>query len=281
MTISGATRLAGVVGRPVDHSLSPVIHNAWIAAAGIDAAYVAFPVAEGRFDAFVEGLRGGAVAGLNVTVPYKEDALELADFATDRAHHAGAANLLVYDADGTVRADNTDGEGLLAALAEQAPSLSLDGAKVVVLGAGGAAKGAVLALSEAGAGEVVIVNRTQSRAQALANSLRGPAVAAEWGSPLAFEDAALVVNATTLGLSGDGGPDVPFELLPAGAVVMDMVYRPLRTALLEGAAAAGLTSVDGLAMLIGQARPSFQAMFCQAPPASVDVRGLALAALGG
>jgi shikimate dehydrogenase len=281
MSLSGTTRLAGVVGRPVAHSLSPVLHNAWIAAAGLDAAYVAFPIAEGRLDAFIDGLRGGAVAGLNVTVPYKEDALALADVASERAHRAGAANLLVFDADGTVRADNTDGEGLLAALAEQAPALTIEGAKVVVLGAGGAAKGAVLALSDAGAYEVVIVNRTQSRAQALANSLRGPAVAAEWGSDLAFSDAALVVNATTLGLSGDAGPEVPFALLPPGAVVMDMVYRPVRTGLLEGAAAAGLTTVDGLAMLIGQARPSFEAFFDMAPPSTLDVRAVALAALGG
>jgi shikimate dehydrogenase len=278
LPISGATVVAGVAGAPVAHSLSPLIHNAWLAAAGIDAVYVAFsPPAEG-FAAFAKGLAGGAVRGLNVTVPFKEAALALADEASAAAQRAGAANLLVFEPDGTIRADNTDGIGLLAALAEQAPGFDVRRGPAVILGGGGAARGVAAALVAAGAPQVRLINRTEARAEAIAAAL-GAGVQALAASAAAFEDAALVVNATTLGLGGGAGPALPFERTPPSAVVMDMVYRPLRTEFLARAAAAGRTTVDGLAMLVGQARPSFEALF-GAPPPDIDVRGLCLAALG-
>jgi len=278
MTISGATVVAGVAGAPVAHSLSPLIHNAWIAAASLDAVYVPFtPPAEG-FEAFARGLRGGAVRGLNVTVPFKETALALADSASDRARSAGAANLLTFAPGGEIVADNTDGAGLLAALAEQAPGFDVTGGPVMILGAGGAARGAAAALAVAGAREIRIVNRTRQRAEALAIAV-GPAARALELAPAAFEDAHLIVNATTLGLGGGYGPAAAFAAAREGAVVLDMVYRPLRTEFLERAAKAGLTTVDGLAMLIGQAAPSFEAFFGAAPPA-IDVRALCLAKLG-
>lgn len=276
--ISGATVVAGVAGAPVAHSLSPLIHNAWLEAAGIDGVYVAFsPPADG-FTAFARGLGGGAIRGLNVTVPFKEDALRLADAVSAAARRAGAANLLVFEADGRIRADNTDGAGLLAAIAEQAPGFDVRRGPVVILGAGGAARGAAAALVDAGAPDVRLVNRTHARAVARAAEL-GSGVRAVEASVGAFRDASLIINATTLGLGGGPGPDVPLEQAPPDAVVMDMVYKPLRTGLLERAAAAGRVTVDGLAMLIGQARPSFQTFF-GAPPPDIDVRGLCLAALG-
>jgi shikimate dehydrogenase len=274
--ISGATALAGVVGAPVAHSLSPLIHNAWLEAAGIDGVYVAFAPREDRFTAFAAGLAGGAVRGLNVTVPFKEAALRLADDASAAARRAGAANLLVFEADGRIRADNTDGAGLIAALAEQAPGFDVLSGPVVMLGAGGAARGAAAALLDAGAPEVRLINRTADRAIALAATLGAGARVVE-PSAGAFADAALVVNATTLGLNGGAGADVPFER--TGAVVMDMVYRPLRTEFLRRAVVAGRATVDGLAMLIGQARPSFEALF-GAPPPDIDVRSVCIAALG-
>ncbi len=276
--ISGATVVAGVAGSPVAHSLSPLIHNAWLEAAGIDGVYVAFSPREDGFAAFAKGLAGGAVRGLNVTVPFKEEALRLAGEASLAAGRAGAANLLVFEPDGSIRADNTDGTGLLAGLAEQAPGFDVRAGPVVILGAGGAARGAAAALLDAGAPDVRLINRTASRALALAAEL-GPAVRVVEPSTAAFADAALIVNATTLGLGGDGGADVPFRATPTACVVLDMVYRPLRTEFLMRAAAAGRTPVDGLAMLIGQARPSFEALF-GAPPPDIDVRGLCLAALG-
>ena len=145
-TITGKTLVAGVAGAPVAHSLSPLIHNAWLEAAGIDGVYVAFtPPADG-FAAFARGLAGGAIRGLNVTVPFKEVALDIATRASDRATRAGAANLLVFEPGGEIRADNTDGEGLIGALAAQAPGWRPGAGPVVILGAGGAARGAAAAL---------------------------------------------------------------------------------------------------------------------------------------
>jgi shikimate dehydrogenase len=276
--ISGLTRVAGVAGAPVAHSLSPRIHNAWLEAADIDGVYVAFTVPADGFTAFAKGLAGGAVRGLNVTVPFKEAALALADAPSPAARRAGAANLLIFERDGQIRADNTDGAGLLAAIAEQAPGFDARGGPVVILGAGGAARGAAAALLDAGAPEVRLINRTVARAEAIAEAL-GAGVRVAAAEPRSFEDATLIVNATTLGLGGGPGPDVPFDKTPPSAVVMDMVYRPLRTEFLTRATAAGRTTVDGLAMLIGQAGPSFEALF-DAPPPAIDVRAICLAALG-
>jgi shikimate dehydrogenase len=276
--ISGRALVAGVVGFPVDHSLSPLIHNAWIEAAGLDAVYAPFAPLRHRFASLVDGLRGGAVRGLNVTVPFKEEALALASLATDRARRAGAANLLLFDADGAIRADNTDGVGLLAALRRQAPGFDPRAGPAVVLGAGGAARGAVAALADAGAPEVRIVNRTHARAVELAAAIGAPARASLPGEA-AFAEASLIVNATSLGLGGGEGPAADFSAAASGCVVLDMVYRPLRTPFLGRATAAGLATAHGLEMLIAQAEPSFEAFFGQAPP-RIDVRGLCLAELG-
>lgn len=279
--LTGATVVAGVVGSPVRHSLSPLIHNAWLDAAGIDGVYAPFPVVEARFPTLLEGLRGGAVRGLNVTLPFKELALSAADRPTHRAKAAAAANLLVFEEDGTIFADNTDGIGLLGAFAAQVPDFDPQAGAVVVLGAGGAARGAVAAFVDAGASEVRIVNRTQSRGEALARSMTGPVVAHPWDSAAsAFEDAIAVINATSAGLSGEGVLEMPLEATPPEAVVMDMVYKPLRTPFLQRAAKLGRRTVDGLEMLIRQARPSFEAFYGAAPPAEADVRRLALQALG-
>ena len=280
MRISGATTVAGVVGAPVRHSLSPLIHNAWIEAAGVDGVYVALTPDPAHFPKLLDGLRGGALRGLNVTLPFKEVALAAADQVSERARRAGAANLLVFEPHGTITADNTDGEGLLWAFAEQAPDLNFTERPVVVLGAGGAARGAVAALLDAGAPEVRIVNRTLARAEAIAEAVDGPVTVHEWGGLReAMSASSVVINATSLGLAGKDPLAVSFDGLQAGAVVMDRVYRPLRTAFLARAASEGFTTVDGLAMLIGQAAPSFKAFFGQAPPTSVDVRRLALAVL--
>lgn len=271
--ISGAALIAGVAGSPVTHSLSPLIHGAWLTAAEIDGAYV--PFAPANFIDFAQGLRGGAVRGLNVTIPFKEDALSLADEADDLARLAGAANLLLFPKDGRILARNTDGPGMLGALAGQAPGFDPTSAPAVVFGAGGAARGAVAALTLAGSPEVRIVNRTFARAEDLAAELGAVAVA---DAQNALAGAGLIVNATSLGLGGGPGPLTDFSAASAGAVVLDMVYKPLETDFLRAARAAGLTAVDGLEMLIRQAMPSFEAFYGQPPP-DLDVRALALAAL--
>ncbi|MBU1324214.1 MAG: shikimate dehydrogenase [Alphaproteobacteria bacterium] len=257
---------AGVVGWPIGHSLSPVIHGAWIAAAGLDATYEAFAAAdEAAFDALIRRGRDGVIRGLNVTAPWKLRALDSADEATETARRAGSANLLVFR-DGRVSADSTDGTGVLQALAEQAPDLALAGSRVTLLGAGGAARAAAAALLDAGA-RVGVINRGVTRARELESAL-GVIVQ----SPDDLVAADLVVNA----LPVDPGVDV--RVLKPGAVVMDMTYRPLLTPLLAAARARGLTIVDGLAMLIGQARPSFRDLYGTDAP-DIDVRALCLTAL--
>jgi shikimate dehydrogenase len=277
MTISGAAIVGGVCGAPIKHSMSPVLHNAWIAAAGLDAVYVPFAPTLDGFEAFIDGLRGGAIKGLNVTIPFKERALAVADTASDLAKMAGAANLLIFNADGTVHADNTDGPGLLDAIAVQAPGFDVTAAPVVILGAGGAARGAVAALLLAGAPKVTVVNRTLARAQELVDAFGAKVAAAdETALPGLLFEAGLIINATSLGLNGGDGPAADFALTPETAVVMDMVYKPLRTELLRRAEATGRRTVDGLEMLLRQAVPSFEAIYGVAPPADVDVRSIAL-----
>lgn len=277
--ITGKTVVAAVVGDPITHSLSPILHNAWLAAAGIDGVYVALQVDALGFGNFVEGLRATSLAGLNVTLPHKEAALMAAHDAHPRARRARAANLLVFGEYGAIYADNTDGLGLIAAFAEQAPEFDPAAGPVVVLGAGGAAKGAVSALMDAGCTDVRIANRTLARAEALAAEVGGVAFELQ-DIEVAFDGATAVINATSAGVTDADAPRFPLDATPVDCVMMDMVYKPLLTPFLAQAQALGRPTVDGLAMLIGQARPSFEAFFGQPPPADTDVRTLALRATG-
>ena len=261
---------AGVVGWPIAHSLSPLIHTTWIAAAGLDAAYVAHgPETPDQFAVLLDQGRAGRLRGLNVTAPYKEQAFAAADHLSDAARLVGSANLLVFE-DGRIAADSTDGHGLMNALTEQAPALQVAGRAVVILGAGGAARAAAGALAAAGA-EVRILNRSRDRAERLADDLGAGVTVVEEAD--AFADAVLVVNALSV------RPDLDVARLEADTVVMDMTYRPLETPLLAAARARGMVGVDGLAMLIGQARPSYEAIFGRPVP-ETDVRARVLNHLG-
>jgi shikimate dehydrogenase len=236
----------------------------------MDAVYVPFAPADADgFAVLVAAGRAGLLAGINVTAPFKEQAFALADETTETARASGSANVLVFR-DGRVRADSTDGLGLMIALRRQAPRLCLDGARVVLLGAGGAARAAAAAFVASGA-RVSIVNRTRERAEALAMALGGSVSVADGSHSL--ESATLVVNALSV------PPDINLAELDPATVVMDMTYRPVRTAFLRAASAAGLATVDGLAMLVGQAGPSFEAIF-DVPPPDLDPRPLLLAHLG-
>jgi shikimate dehydrogenase len=278
--LTGAAVVAGVVGSPVRHSLSPLLHGAWIEAAGLDAAYVPFSPPEQGFRALVEGFRGGVVVGVNVTLPFKEEALALADVADGLSTAAGAANLLLFHPDGAIEARNTDGPGLLAAFAEQAADFDLTRKPVLILGAGGAARGAVAALLQAGVPEVRVINRTEARASALAAAFRDTR-AFDWAATeTALSDVGAVINATSGGLSGQGALAFSFAGAPSDAVAMDMVYKPILTPFLASAREHGCRTVDGLAMLIGQAAPSFEALYGRPPPMAAPVRAIALEALG-
>lgn len=267
--------VAGVTGRPIAHSLSPLIHTTWIEALGLDAVYAPFAPYDDGFERLIRGFRGGAIRGLNVTAPFKEKALELSDEADETARRCGSANVLLFHPEGVIEARSTDGVGLLGAFAEQAPDLDLSKKPAVILGAGGAAKAAAWALIGAGAPEIFVLNRTAARAEELVFAFNAPALSAHalGEAEALFARSGVVINAAA------GGPLPPLDALCEGAVVMDMAYRPVETALLKAAKARGLGTVDGLAMLIQQAIPSFEAFFGQAPPASVDVRARALKAL--
>src|SRR5689334_6635957 len=240
--ITGASKVAGVVGRPVAHSLSPVLHNAWLAAARLDGVYVPLSVEPDAFPGFVEGLRYASIAGLNVTLPFKEAALAAADNAHHRAVRAHAANVLTFR-DGRIWADNTDGLGLLAAFAAQAPGFDPAAGPVVILGAGGGARGAAGAFADAGCPEVRVVNRTLARAEILAGELGGRAFALA-DVAAAFKDVTAVINATSAGLADAMPLDPPLEATPSGCVVMDMTYKPLVTPVLAKAQALGRPVVD-------------------------------------
>jgi shikimate dehydrogenase len=281
-TLSGSTLVAGVAGSPIDHSLSPLIHNAWIEACGIDAIYVPFRPPPDDFVRFAEGLRGAAIRGLNVTLPFKEAALSVANDVSVRADRAGAANLLLFNDDGSIMADNVDGLGLLAAFEAQAPGFDPQAGPAVIVGAGGGARGAAAAFVLAGAPEVRVVNRTLARAEMIAGTLGGPVYAFPLhDAATAFAGATAIVNATSAGVISNESVDLPLEATPPGAVVMDMVYRPLETAFLARARRLGRKTVDGLEMLIRQAAPSFEAFFGCVPPPEVDVRGLCVRTLEG
>jgi shikimate dehydrogenase len=246
------TRVAGIIGWPVEHSLSPAMHNAAFAALGLNWIYVAFPVPPGRAEEAIAGLAAAGCAGLNATIPHKAAALRAASSASQAAAEIGAANTLVPDGEGGFRADNTDAAGFLRALDEAAP-LDLAGADALVLGAGGAARAVVHALRSRGA-RVRVANRT-------------PARAAELGDPVPFVpqalevvagQAVLVVNATSLGLRGDEPPpELPLAALGPGQVVADVVYRPGGTPWLAAAAGRGARTVDGLGMLLHQGAAAF------------------------
>jgi len=268
--IDGATRVAGIIGWPVEHSLSPAMHNAAFAALGLNWAYVAFPVRPDEVERAIAGLAAAGCAGLNATIPHKAAALRAASSVSEAAAAIGAANTLVPDGAGGFRADNTDAAGFLRALDEQAP-LELEGADALVIGAGGAARAVVHALRSRGA-RVRVANRTAERA-------------AELGDPVPFVpqaldivagQAALVVNATSLGLHEDGPPpELPLAALGPGQVVADIVYRPGGTPWLEAAAARGARTVDGLGMLLHQGAAAFVQWTGREPP--VDAMRAALA----
>jgi shikimate dehydrogenase len=269
---------AGVIGSPAKHSLSPIIHKAWLKEAGIDGGYRIYDIAADQFEDTVQALRAEGLAGLNVTLPFKERALALADQASPRARDAGAANVLVFR-EGRIEADNTDGAGLIEAFVANDFGPVLTASPVVVLGAGGAARGVVAALAVAGR-EIRVVNRTRARADELAASIGLNVKAYGWADlPRALTGAGALINGTSLGLEGGGPLHVDLTGLAVSAPVMDMVYKPLRTAFLQAADERGHPTIDGLDMLIGQARPSFEAFFGRRPPPAVDVRTLCLDAL--
>jgi len=267
--LSGKARKAGVLGWPVAHSRSPRLHGWWLAKHGIDGAYLPLPVRPERFETAVRALADLGFAGANVTLPHKEAAYALCDVVDQVAKRAGSVNTLVFDADGRIHGTSTDGYGFLESIREQAPGWHAADGPAVILGAGGAVRAVAAALLDAGCPRLILVNRTPARAEALARDLGGPVEVATT-APLA--DAALLVNGTSLGMQGEPPLEIDLAPLPATAVVADMVYVPLETPLLAAARARGLRGVDGLGMLLHQARPGFLAWFGVEPQVDQELR---------
>ena len=262
MIHSGKTRLAGVMGWPVSHSRSPRLHGYWLARHGIDGAYVPLPVRPENLAQALRALPVLGFAGVNLTLPHKEAALAAMDALSQSARRAGSVNLVVVGNDGRLSGDSTDGYGFIESLKEGAPGRSAGAGPAVVLGAGGAARAIVAALLDAGAPEIRLVNRSLPRAEALAAALGGAIKPLPWERrEEALGEAALLVNTTTLGMTGAPPLDLPLDRLPSTSVVVDIVYVPLETPLLAAARGRGLIAVDGLGMLLHQARPAFAAWF--------------------
>lgn len=277
--ITAQTRLYAVLGDPIGHSLSPVMQNAWFEEADLNAVYLALQTPLSTAAAAMRALPALGVAGVNVTVPLKEIAARIADRHDQRVAALGAANVLRLEPDGALSAFNTDADGFVAALDEAHPGWGARTRSALVLGAGGAARAIGYGLAQAGVASVVFCNRTRANAEEAAARIRGGGVTPWERMADAFAAADLIVNATTLGLSGKDSPKWPIEAASRGAIVADAVYKPLRTPLLIAAEARGLATMDGLGMLIHQGALAFQLWTGQRPHIAA-ARPRLLAALG-
>lgn len=281
MIASGGARTAGVMGWPVGHSLSPRLHGFWLERYRIDGAYVPLPVAPEDFAQALRMLPRLGFAGVNVTLPHKQAALAAVDRADALARRVGAVNTVVVEQDGALVGSNTDIFGFMENLRAGAPDWKASAGAAVVLGAGGAARAMAVALIDAGVPELRLVNRTAVRAEALARSLDGTARPVPWEQrAAALADAALLVNATSLGMTGQPPLELDLDALPPGAAVVDIVYTPLETPLLSAARTHGNTAVDGLGMLLHQARPAFAAWFGVEPEVDPELRDFVIEGLG-
>lgn len=265
--------LAGVIGHPVGHSLSPRLHNHWLKHHGITGHYVPLGVAPEDLAAVLECLPRCGFVGANVTLPHKEAVLGLADEVSPRAARIGSANTLVFRPDGGVSADTTDGDGFIGNLRQAVPGWTAMSGPAAVFGAGGAARAVIDALLEDGAPQVRLVNRTRARAEALADIFGDRVVVHDWnGAADALADAALVVNTTSLGMAGQPPLDLPLDRVPDSAVATDIVYVPLQTPFLTASARRGLRCVDGLGMLLHQAVVGFERWFGTRPAVDAAAR---------
>ena len=265
--------LAGVMGWPVAHSRSPKIHTHWLEKHGLPGAYVLLPVAPGTLNVALPGLAALGFRGCNITIPHKVDAIALVHDVDAHARRVGAINTIVVQPDRSLRGMNTDGYGFIQSLLEASPAWVADAGPITVLGAGGAARAVVLALADRGAKEIRLVNRTFEKADALAKEFGAPLKALPWAERhAALADVALLVNTTSQGMHGSLALDLNLDALPRRALVSDIIYVPLETPLLAGARQRGNVTVNGLGMLLHQARPAFEAWFGVLPEVTVDLR---------
>jgi shikimate dehydrogenase len=282
MKITGTTLLAGIMGWPVVHSRSPLVHGFWLDETGTDGAYVPLPVRPEHIEQALRALPILGFRGCNLTIPHKQTALHIADQVEPSARRIGAVNTIIIAPDGTLDASNTDMFGFSENLREAVPEWQPAAGPAVVLGAGGSARAVVAALTNAGVTEIRIVNRTLSRAEIVARDLETSATRITvhpWSEVSNVQrHAGLLVNTTSLGMSGE--PPLVLDLfLPPTAPVVDIVYVPLETDLLSAARRRGNPVVDGLGMLLHQARPGFEAWFGASVRVTPELRATIVATL--
>jgi shikimate dehydrogenase len=273
-------RLAGVMGWPVVHSRSPVMHRYWLERHGLAGDYVKLAVPPDRLRNALKSLPDLGFAGCNLTLPHKERALDIVDEVGPTARAIGAVNTVTVRPDGKLHGANSDAFGFIANLHAEAPKWKATAGPVVVLGAGGAARAVVAALLNEGVPELRLVNRNAERAVALAQAAGGKIELLPWeGRGAALAGANLLVNTTSLGMVGSPPLELSLDALPADAVVNDIVYTPLETPLLAAARRRGNRAVDGLGMLMHQGRPGFAAWFGIEPEVTPELRARMLATL--
>ena len=272
--------LAGVMGWPVAHSRSPLIHNYWLQKYGQAGSYVQLAVQPGQLATALSGLAALGFKGCNVTIPHKVEALKLMQDVDTNARRVGAINTVVVQPGGSLKGMNTDGFGYIQSLLDAQPGWRADAGPAVVLGAGGAARAVVLALSDRGAKEIRLINRTPDKAAAMASEFGSPVKAVPWEQRhAALQNAALLVNTTNQGMQGNEPLELDLSSLPSDALVSDIIYVPLETPLLLAAKARGNPTVGGLGMLLNQARPAFEAWFGVLPEVTPELRRLVEATL--
>lgn len=269
--------LAGVIGHPIAHSRSPTLHGFWLHRYGIKGHYIPMDIAPADLKEALHVLPRLGFVGLNVTIPHKEAVLALADVVTDRAALIGAANTLIFRKDGKIHADNTDGVGFLANLRQKAPRWTPQAGPAAIFGAGGAARAVISALLEQGVQEIRIANRTRARAEALRADFGAHLHVHDWiqASDM-LHGAQLVVNSTSLGMTGKPDLRIPLDALEPQALVTDLVYTPLMTPFLIEAQSRGAMVVDGLGMLLHQAAPGFERWFNHRPEVDEATRAAVL-----
>jgi shikimate dehydrogenase len=274
------TLKAGVIGWPINHSLSPFLHRFWLKEHSIRGEYLPLAVSSEKLEGFIRGLAENGWCGINVTLPHKQAALELVDDLDPIARRIGAINTIVVKGDGSLKGINTDGYGFFKNLQEFQSEWEASDKPVVVLGAGGAARAVLMALIESGSSEIRLVNRNQSRAKNLAAEFNGPIRVYNWSDRSAIlSEARLLVNTTSLGMRGQAPLKIDLKNLPLRAVVNDIVYTPIETELLKNAERRGNRTVDGLGMLLHQARVGFSAWFGVDPSVSSALRAHVLNAM--
>lgn len=274
-------KIAGVVGDPISHSLSPKLHGYWLRKYGVSGDYAAYHVAKNELADFIARLKPNNIEGVNLTVPHKESAMALVDELDASAKKIGAVNTIYFDDRGKMIGANTDGYGFLKHLKQTTQKWAAENGPVTIIGAGGAARAVIVSLLDDGVPEIRLTNRTLERATSLASEIADSRIKViSWSDREdALSNVELIVNVTTLGMAGQPALELSLDKLPKEATVYDIVYNPLETDLLKRARERGNETIDGLGMLLHQAVPGFKAWFGVTPEVDAGLRDHLLGAL--